>query len=137
LAAKAHELNMRVSGHIPAYMTATQAIEQGYNEIQHMNMLFLNFMSDTIDTRTPLRFTMVANHGADVDLKSKEYLDFVSLLKSKDIVIDPTISLFENMFTSKKGVPSPTYSKIMKRLPLIEQRAFYSGGLPKEGDKAA
>lgn len=137
LAAKAHELNMRVSGHIPAYMTATQAIEQGYNEIQHMNMLFLNFMSDTIDTRTPLRFTMVANHGADVDLKSKEYLDFVSLLKSKNIVIDPTISLFENMFISKKGVPSPTYSKIMKRLPLIEQRAFYSGGLPKEGDKAA
>lgn len=137
LADKAHELGMRVSGHIPAYMTASQAINQGYNEIQHMNMLFLNFMSDTIDTRTPLRFTMVANHGVDIDLKSKEYLDFVSLLKSKDILVDPTMAIFENMFVSQKGEPSPTYNKIMNRLPLIEQRAFYSGGLPKAGEKVA
>lgn len=137
LADKAHMLDMRVSGHIPAYMTASQAINQGYNEIQHMNMLFLNFMSDTIDTRTPLRFTMVANHGVDIDLKSKEYLDFVSLLKSKDILVDPTMAIFENMFVSQKGEPSPTYSKIMNRLPLIEQRAFYSGGLPKAGEKVA
>ncbi|MEP5634376.1 MAG: hypothetical protein ABJL43_02250, partial [Maribacter dokdonensis] len=135
LASKAHELNMRVSGHIPAYMTASQAIAQGYNEIQHMNMLFLNFMSDTIDTRTPLRFTMVANYGRDVDLKSKEYLDFVSLLKTNDILVDATMSIFENMFISQKGQPSPTYSKIISRLPLIEQRAFYSGGLPKPGNK--
>ena len=137
LADKAHKLGMRVSGHIPAYMTASQAINQGYNEIQHMNMLFLNFMSDTIDTRTPLRFTMVANHGVDIDLKSKEYLDFVSLLKSKDILVDPTMAIFENMFVSQKGEPSPTYNKIMNRLPLIEQRAFYSGGLPKAGEKVA
>ena len=137
LATKAHELGMRVSGHIPAYMTASQAINQGYNEIQHMNMLFLNFMSDTIDTRTPLRFTMVANHGVDIDLKSDEYLDFVTLLKSKDILVDPTMAIFENMFVSQKGEPSPTYSKIMNRLPLIEQRAFYSGGLPKAGEKVA
>ncbi|MEP2281327.1 amidohydrolase family protein [Maribacter sp.] len=135
LADKAHELNMRVSGHIPAYMTASQAINQGYNEIQHMNMLFLNFMSDTIDTRTPLRFTMVANYGRDIDLKSKEYLEFVSLLKSKDILVDATMSIFENMFLSQKGQPSPTYNKIISRLPLIEQRAFYSGGLPKPGKK--
>ncbi|MEQ9300265.1 MAG: amidohydrolase family protein [Cyclobacteriaceae bacterium] len=127
---KAHDLGMRVSGHIPAYMTASQAINLGYDEIQHMNMLFLNFMSDTIDTRTPLRFTMVANHGAALDLTSDEYLDFVALLKAEDILVDPTVSIFENMFTAEKGVPSPTYEKIIKRLPLINQRGYYSGGLP-------
>jgi len=131
MVAKAHKLGMRVSGHIPAYMTASQAINQGYNEIQHINMLMLNFMSDTIDTRTPLRFTMVARYGADLDLTSVEYLEFVDLLKSKDILVDPTISIFENMFISEKGEPSPTYEKIIKRLPLINQRGFYSGGLPK------
>jgi hypothetical protein len=94
-------------------------------------MLFLNFMSDTIDTRTPLRFTMVANHGAALDLTSDEYLDFVTLLKAEDILVDPTVSIFENMFTAEKGVPSPTYEKIIKRLPLINQRGYYSGGLPK------
>nr|WP_299073740.1 amidohydrolase family protein [uncultured Allomuricauda sp.] len=131
MADKAHELGMRVCGHIPSFMTASQAIDQGYDEIQHMNMLFLNFLSDTIDTRTPLRFTMVAQHGANLDLTSKEYLDFVDLLKKNDILIDPTISIFENMFVSQKGQPSPTYNTIMNRLPIINQRAFYAGGLPK------
>ena len=132
---KAHGLGMRVSGHIPAYMTASQAIELGYNEIQHINMLFLNFLSDTIDTRQPLRFTMVAKHGADLDLNSDEYQDFVKLLKSKDILVDPTISIFENMFISQKGERSPTYDKIIDRMPLIAQRGFYSGGLPKAPGK--
>ena len=131
---KAHKLGMRVSGHIPAYMTASQAIEMGYNEIQHINMLFLNFLSDTIDTRTPLRFTMVAKHGADLDLNSDEYLQFVALLKKKNILVDPTVSIFENMFIAEKGVPSPTYRDIVKRLPLINQRSYYSGGLPKSKD---
>ncbi len=134
LAKKAHELEMRVSGHIPAFMTASQAIEQGYNEIQHMNMLFLNFQSDTIDTRTPLRFTEVAKNGIDLDLNSSEYKNFISLLKRNDVLIDPTISIFENMFISKKGEPSPTYEKIMHRLPLINQRLFYAGGLPKNAE---
>lgn len=135
LAEKAHNLGMKVSGHIPAFMTASQAINEGYNEIQHMNMIFLNFLSDTIDTRTPLRFTMVAQHGADLDLNGKEYLDFVNQLKTKQIIVDPTLSIFENMFISEKGEPSPTYIKIVNRLPIINQRDFYSGGLPKYGNK--
>ncbi len=134
LTKKAHELDMRVSGHIPAYMTATQAINQGYNEIQHINMLFLNFLSDTIDTRTPLRHTMPAQHGADLDLDSREYLDFVELLKSKDILVDLTMAIFENMYIAKKGEPSPTFSMIADRFPLMNQRSFYAGGLPKEGE---
>jgi hypothetical protein len=137
LTEKAHNLGMRVSGHIPAYMTASQAIEQGYNEIQHINMLFLNFLSDTIDTRTPLRHIMPAKHGADLDLNSKEYIDFVTLLISKDILIDPTVAIFEDMYISKKGEPSPTYSEIMNRLPIMNQRDFYSGGLPKSDEKIA
>jgi len=134
---KAHGLGMRVSGHIPAYMTATQAINKGYNEIQHMNMLFLNFLSDTIDTRTPLRHTMPAQHGANLDLNSQEYLDFVKLLKTKDILVDPTLAIFENMYVSQKGEPSPTYSQIIERLPVMNQRGFYSGGLQKSGEKVA
>ncbi|NQW26762.1 MAG: amidohydrolase family protein [Flammeovirgaceae bacterium] len=131
LATKAHDLGMKVSGHIPAFMTASQAIHQGYDEIQHMNMLFLNFLSDTVDTRTPLRFTMVANYGAKLDLSSREYLEFTELLKTKQIIVDPTVSIFEHMFISKKGEPSPTYQAIVNRLPLINQRSYYKGGLPK------
>lgn len=135
LTTRAHDLGMRISGHIPAYMTATQAINQGYNEIQHINMLFLNFLSDTIDTRTPLRHTMPAQHGADLDLNSSEYIDFVQLLKEKDILIDPTVAIFENMYLARKGEASPTYSMVADRFPLMSQRSFYTGGLSKEGEK--
>ncbi|WP_339793575.1 amidohydrolase family protein [uncultured Imperialibacter sp.] len=137
LTEKAHELGMRVSGHIPAYMTATQAINQGYNEIQHVNMLFLNFLSDTIDTRTPLRFTMPAQHGADLDLSSREYLDFVNLLLEKDILVDPTAAIFENMLMAQSGELSPTYQAVANRFPIIDQRSFYTGGLSKEGEQVA
>ncbi|WP_299776563.1 amidohydrolase family protein [uncultured Formosa sp.] len=132
---KAHELGMRVSGHIPAFMDATQAINQGYNEIQHINMLFLNFLSDTIDTRTPLRFTMPAQYGADLDLHSKKYTDFVTLLRKKNILIDPTVAIFENKFLAQVGQVSPTYSMVENRFPIIYQRSFYAGGLPQEGEQ--
>src|SRR5205085_4589777 len=39
-----HRNGLRVSGHIPAFMNAEQAVREGFNEIQHMNFLFLNFM---------------------------------------------------------------------------------------------
>ena len=47
-------------------MTAEQAINAGYSEIQHINMLFLNFLFDIAkDTRTPMRFTAVAEHDQE------------------------------------------------------------------------
>ncbi|WP_298314285.1 amidohydrolase family protein [uncultured Aquimarina sp.] len=130
LADKAHELGMRVSGHIPAFMIAEQAVNEGYDEIQHANMLALNFLSDTIDTRTPLRFSMVADHNHKLDFSSNEFKNFIQLLKDKNIVIDPTISIFEGMFIAKAGDPNPSFTKILDRLPLKIQRGYYSGGLP-------
>src|SRR3989442_13142469 len=40
---EAHKRGLRVSGHIPAHMTAEQALRAGFHEIQHANFLFLNF----------------------------------------------------------------------------------------------
>ena len=50
----AHDKGLRVSGHVPAFMTAQQFVEAGADEIQHINMVFLNFFFDEVkDTRTP------------------------------------------------------------------------------------
>ncbi|HXL58832.1 MAG TPA: hypothetical protein VN958_21365, partial [Chitinophagaceae bacterium] len=59
LAREAHRLGLRICGHIPSFMTAEQAIQDGYDEITHMNMVMLNFMGDTIDTRAMRRFKVV------------------------------------------------------------------------------
>jgi hypothetical protein len=141
IARMAHAKGLRVSGHVPAYMTARQFVENGADEIQHANMLMLNFLFDKVqDTRTPARFTSIGEYGASIDLGSPAVRDFVALLKQHDTVIDPTLSTFEDMFLGRPGLPGPGFASIMTRLPLTWQRGIRSGsgGLPiKPGQEAA
>jgi len=127
---EAHRLGLRVSGHIPAFMTAEQAVQAGYDEIQHANMLFLNFYGDTLDTRTPLRFTTVAERGADLALDSDPVQAFIATLKAHDVVVDPTVTIFEGMFRDRAGEPSRSYAPVLDRFPVQIRRGFLSGGLP-------
>jgi imidazolonepropionase-like amidohydrolase len=127
---RAHERGLRVSGHIPAFMRAEDAVRDGYDEIQHVNFLFLNFWPEIKDTRTPIRFTAVAERAALLDLKSAPVQAFLDLLREKKIVIDPTVSIFEGMFASRKGTMSPSYAMIADRLPPQVRRGFLGGGLP-------
>ena len=130
MADRAHHRGMRVSGHIPNGMTAEQAIRDGFDEIQHANMLFLTFWGDEgIDTRTPARFTEVAQRAADFDFKAPETLAFFELLREKAIVVDPTIAIFEGMFTSRPGVVPATWKPIIHRLPPQVRRSMMGGGL--------
>jgi hypothetical protein len=126
----AHERGMRVSGHIPAGMRATDAIDAGYDEIQHANMLLLNFMPDVKDTRTPARFTEVGKRAADLDLQSSEVQAFITKLHDRGIVVDPTLSIFESLFTARAGAISPGYVAVADRLPPQVRRGFLTGGLP-------
>ena len=117
LAAHAHSLGMKVCGHIPAFMTAEQAIKAGYDEITHMNFIFLNFMGDTIDTRTPARFRLVGSAGGKLDVQSKKVLDFISLMKKKQVALDPTLNVWQGMFEEFKGDTSGYLKPIVKWLP--------------------
>ncbi|HWC65133.1 MAG TPA: amidohydrolase family protein, partial [Thermoanaerobaculia bacterium] len=131
IAKLAHEHGMRVSGHVPAFMTAEQFVREGSDEIQHINFLFLNFLFDTVkDTRTPARFTSVAEHGVEIDPSQERVKKFLDLLKTHGTVIDPTLVAFETMFVGKKGSVSPSYAPIASRMPPQVQRAFLSGSLP-------
>lgn len=133
----AHEKGLRVSGHIPAGMTASQAVDAGYDEIQHANMLFLNFWPEIKETRTPARFTEVANRGLNLDLESAEVRAFLDKLKTRHIAIDPTVNVFEGMFTARAGSPDPGYVMIADRLPPQVRRQLLTGGLPVPEGKDA
>jgi imidazolonepropionase-like amidohydrolase len=111
-------------------MFAEQLVQMGLDEIQHENMLILNFLKDVQDTRTPARFTAVADRAAGLDLNSKEVQDFITLLKEKNIVIDPTINVFENMFTARPGQIPDGYDSIAPTLPSQVRRGLLGGGLP-------
>ncbi|MCU0381947.1 MAG: amidohydrolase family protein [Chitinophagaceae bacterium] len=125
---EAHKRGMRVCGHIPAYMTATQAIEAGYNEVTHMNMLVLNFYGDTIDTRSTGRFTIPAQRAASLDLDGEAMRSFIALLKKNRIVVDPTLSVFETLFTARDGVPDAVFKPVVSRFPAQLRRNLQAGG---------
>jgi len=134
----AHEKGLRVSGHVPAFMTARQFVEAGADEIQHINMLFLNFFFDEVkDTRTPARFIAVAERGATLDLNSQPVQSFVRLLKDRKTVVDPTLTAFEGMFVDRPGKMSVSYAAIADRLPPQVRREFLVGGLPVPEGKDA
>jgi len=119
-----------VGGHVPAYMTARQFIEAGADELQHINFVFLNFFFDEVqDTRTPARFTTVAQRASKLDLESPEVRSFVQLMKDRRIVLDPTVTVFNTMFTRQPGAVGPGYAPIASRLPPQIRRSLLSGGL--------
>ncbi|HME91775.1 MAG TPA: hypothetical protein VKE49_10150, partial [Myxococcaceae bacterium] len=125
-----HQLGLRVSGHVPAGMNAEEAVRMGFDELQHVNFLFLNFLVDkAADTRTPLRFTAIAEHAAELELDSPKVQSFIALLKQRNIVVDPTVSTFEDMLLARVGEISPTYASIAAKLPPLTRRGFLAGGL--------
>ncbi len=130
IAAEAHQLGMRVAGHIPSYMTAEQAIAAGYDEITHINMVMLNFLGDSLDTRSMGRFTKVAQRAAGLDLSGPAFARFVQVMQQKHIAFDPTVSVFEGMFTAEAGQYDPAFAPIANRLPATVQRSLYGRGLP-------
>ena len=132
---RAHELGLRVSGHIPNGMSAEQAVRAGYDEIQHVNFLVLNFLDPKIDTRTPARFSEVARHAAELDLNSDRVKSFIALLKARGIVSDPTLNAFEGMFKAQPGEVDPSLAAVADRLPPQVQRGLYGGGLNPPADQ--
>jgi imidazolonepropionase-like amidohydrolase len=131
---EARKRGLRVGGHIPAGMTAERAVRAGYNEIQHMNMLFLNFMFDLApDTRTPARLTAPAEHAAELDFDDPKTKAFVGLLAGKHITVDPTLQVFENLILDRPGQVATAYRPIADRLPPTVRRGLLDGGLPVSG----
>jgi imidazolonepropionase-like amidohydrolase len=117
---------MRLSGHVPAFMSAEQAVRAGYDEIQHINMVFLNFLAgDREDTRQQLRFNLYGSEGGKLDLDSPEVEAFIALLKENGTVVDPTAAIFDDMLLHLPGQPQLIYAAIADHLPLAVRRKLY------------
>jgi imidazolonepropionase-like amidohydrolase len=127
----AHAKGLRVSGHVPAFMSAEQFVRAGADEFQHINFFVLNFLFDDVkDTRTPVRFTAVADRAATIDLTSARVRSFVELLKERKIVVDPTVNIFEGMFTDRPGRIATGFASVAERMPPQVRRGLLTGGLP-------
>jgi imidazolonepropionase-like amidohydrolase len=131
LVSEAHAKGMRVSGHVPAHMIAEDAVNAGFDELQHINFVMLDLLATRDDdTRTPLRFMRIAEKGADLDLDAPATKALLDLFVKKHTVIDPTLNVFESMFTTRPDHPDQIVSPILSRLPPQIQRGAVGGGLP-------
>jgi hypothetical protein len=128
---------MRVSGHIPVYLRAHEAVEQGYDEIQHINQVLLNFLvDDKTDTRTPERFYLPAEKVAGLDFDGKPVQDFIAELVQHKTVIDPTLTTF-NFIRQRDGVMSQAYATVADHMPPDVKRGFLQGTMKIADDATA
>ena len=126
---EAHKNGMRVSGHIPANMTAAECVKLGYDEIQHINFLILNFFPEIKDTNTITRLTKPGEITAGLDLNSEQVKAFIKLLQDHHTKLDLTLTVFEDQYMARIGQISPGFAAVANRLPSQVRRGLLTAGM--------
>jgi hypothetical protein len=118
LATAAHARGLPVAGHIPSFMSPEAALRAGYDEITHINQLLLAFVrGEQIDTRGPARFLVPGEMAGQIDPESAQVTDFISLMKQRDVALEPTLAVLMEMFRNRPGELTPILADVASRLP--------------------
>jgi imidazolonepropionase-like amidohydrolase len=137
IADHAHGRALRVSGHVPAFMSARQFIEGGADEIQHLNFIELNFLFPEVkETRNRDRFIKVAEHAREFTPDKPQVREFINFLKQHHTVLDPTMNAFEALFCGDPTAVTPGLENEVQRFPAQVRREMLSGALAVPVDKA-
>ncbi|NII73970.1 imidazolonepropionase-like amidohydrolase [Dyella sp. SG562] len=84
IAAEAHKLGLTVTGHVPQGMTSAQAVEAGYDSINHIHFVMRDLLG--VQRGQPL---------PPLDFKTPGARRQLALFKQHHTVFDDTIALFE------------------------------------------
>ena len=138
--AEAHKLGLHVHGHIPAGIRPIDAINDGYDEITHINWVMMQAMPDSVIpvSNGIMRFEGPGRYAKDVDLEGPAIKTIVATMASKHIYSDPTMVAFESLYVPENGDLSPSYAPFVGTLPPTTERGFRSGGfaVPKDLTRA-
>jgi hypothetical protein len=119
---EAHRLGMRVAGHVPAFASADQMIEAGYDEITHINQFVLGWViAQGEDTRTLFRLTALKRLPA-LDLSSAKVQHTLDLMEKGKKVIDPTLAIHENLAFNRDGQVPPGATDYLAHMPIGTRR---------------
>ncbi|HEV8216040.1 MAG TPA: amidohydrolase family protein [Gemmatimonadaceae bacterium] len=129
IAAEAHARGMRLSGHIPRGLTVPNAIELGFDEVNHAAFLFATFYQDSLYVPTMRAYSAVATAVApNIDVDGPAMTQLIDVLKRHGTVIDGTFSVWITSAGTGigqavgAGVPTDArkadanYSRLIKRL---------------------
>ena len=139
-AAEAHRLGLHVHGHIPAGIRPIDAINDGYDEITHINWIIMQAMPDEVIKASNgiMRFEGPGRYAKDVNLEGTAMKTMIGTMASKQIYSDPTMVAFESLYVPENGDLSPSYAPFVGTLPPSTERGFRSGGfaVPKDLTRA-
>jgi len=118
----ANERGMRVTGHVPAFVSPDEVIEWGYESIAHINQLVLGWLlEEGEDTRTTLRLTaMQRTHNLDLDSEAVQHT--VELMKEHGTALDTTLIILERLMASRAGAVPPGDVDYLDHAPIGYQR---------------
>jgi hypothetical protein len=139
LADHAHKNNMRVAGHVPMGLNAEQCINKGYNELTHMNFIFLNFMEGDIgNIKSMARFRAVGQAAGKLDLQSTNVQNFIALMKQKNVAVDPTLTILQQLFDEFEGDTIHYYKPVTRWAPETKLPSFVNTSpLGSDADRPA
>ena len=120
--AEAHRLGMTVTGHIPFGMNAIQGIEDGMDQINHVEYL------------TPL---MVDPKSQTIDPDAPNVKKVIKLLLEHHIVVDPTLALMEVILHPLNHPISAFEPGILKVAPELQEGLDTMGVPPPKAEQSA
>ena len=134
--AEAHKLGLHVHGHIPAGIRPMEAINDGYDEITHINWIMMQAMPDDVIkvSNGMMRFEGPGRYAKNVDLDGLAINTIVNAMVNKHIYNDPTMVAFESLYVPENGDLSPSYAPFVGTMPPTTERGFRTGGfaVPKD-----
>lgn len=130
ICAEAHKVGMTVTGHIPNGMTIFDGVNDGMDQVNHLQYLVEPLMPKGFDSRKATlkeRFTV----RAAVDVNSPAGQEMVKFLKEHGTVIDDTVVLYDLQFRAASEPATSVEPGIAKVAPELREQ-YMGGGLPPE-----
>jgi pimeloyl-ACP methyl ester carboxylesterase len=121
---RAKHHRMRVSGHIPWEMTGREAVENGFDEIQHMTALMEGMVLDPDEDLTD---SEIADVLAGLTPESEVVREFIELLAAHDVAVDPTLAFFH----STGAVPPSWIAEVLDQFPPQARRRWLDRSAPR------
>jgi imidazolonepropionase-like amidohydrolase len=124
IAAEAHRLGMTVTGHVPQALTTREGIEDGMDQINHLNYVTSMLRPPPTPGQAPAaRGTGGPGQATPLDLQSAYAQDAIQFLLAHHTVVDPTASWGE-MASHSKDVDLASFEPGILTAPAVLDAKF-------------
>ncbi len=128
LARAAHDAGLSVTGHVPIGIGAVRAVEAGMDQINHVSFIVRALLPvDSPDA--DLSNAETDRALASLDFGSEKTRATLALLKTRGVVIDPTLSLYE-LFTHDAAAMESVEPGLRKVAPPLREALETMGPSP-------